>query len=659
MPEHDNSILLNKASSQYSNTARADYSVPADHESPDVGRVKLAAQLPASAAPRDVLALQSVIGNRAASQVVHNKTKAPFVRPPLKRSEQHVTKADLDQPAVRTKQPASSSSSSASDNVLSANESPKAQPIDPNQPAANPSTSSSSNANTASGFRRPAIQHFRFSSKQTAQGQPTVNPSTSSSSNTTAPTAQRSAPNASENGSATEKETPIVSLWKQMSGREMNQARVEREKQEASNLEKITDTHQKKTKSELESLAPSKDKAQKPSDYVAAKQGTDAGDISATADDPRLGYQFNRSSDTGNWLSRKVKRGWELTKEGGADLWSKMPLTHSVLPGEDYATQKQSLGERAWESTKATASGALSKGVRSIPLIGSGVKGYDAYKASKKEDAAKQVAENASKANADPKHPSLLESMAKGMESGYHKEKYNKGVNAATSLVGDALSALTLGGSTAVTGPLSSALSSVVDVGASTVNSGLTNSADLTTSLVSKAMGPSAQESRKLVASSHDQNVRSEAVKQVVKTDPNAAKAMLKHLKKGQMSHDEELYTNTRIQQPKGEHTMKPSQVKQLGDQEKARLRLRENMGVDPLDNAGTKAENTPQVNQQAKPKPILVRQKNAKNLLKNDTGIPEAPDLPEMGPKELLKTKVKPPTKNSGLNKLILNDES
>ncbi len=369
---------------------------------------------------------------------------------------------------------------------------------------------------------------------------------------------------------------------------------------------------------ELEALGTGKGQQENP-------HGTDeAGDLASMNDDPRLKarYQVDRKSDHGNWFARKLKAGKESIQDKFTQAKSYLPGQHSVVPGEDYAQQSESKGQKAKRIAKSVSKFGGKKLLSKVPLVGSGMKIGTAVKEGQRQKKTEEIGKEAQrhKAPGSMLNP-FLSSMSQGLTEGHFRKKVSKGIEGGIGMVGDIASLATAGisqfGSTALEATVEHSVKPIISGTLKGAKAGLK---------IGDLAGDAMMDDRKYRLQANDfkkDREKSRALGSLAQEDPKYAQAMLKHLSSGQMSIGHELYTNTRLQEPKEDHTLKPSEVAKLGRQEKARLRERERMG----------AQRTWSLEgQKLKEKKEQEAQKALKKsgVLPLDSDIPEAPPMPQ-----------------------------
>ncbi|MGE5381395.1 MAG: DUF4157 domain-containing protein [Methylocystaceae bacterium] len=356
----------------------------------------------------------------------------------------------------------------------------------------------------------------------------------------------------------------------------------------------------------------------------------EAGDVASMVEDPRFKarYEVDRGSDHGNFLARKLKRGKEVAGAKFKEIKSYLPGQHSVVPGEDFAQQSETKGEKAKRIAKTAAVMGGKKLLGSIPLLGTGMNVAAAVKEGQRQKTAEKVSDTADQSpQADTMNRPFLSSMSEGLATDHYNKKADRAFDAAVGAVNDAVTitgaVLSGGASLGVTeganAVFKEAVKPVIKAGMYGAKAGW----KLGKTIAGATMDD--RQYRMEASSARSDQGKGSAVGKLAAEDPDFAQAMLKHLAPGQMSVGHELYTNNRIQEPQGDHTLKPSAVARLGRQEKSRLRERERMGAD----AGWTLEGENQQAETAK----RAAKSAAKGPAAVDPRIPAAPALPARPP--------------------------
>jgi hypothetical protein len=373
--------------------------------------------------------------------------------------------------------------------------------------------------------------------------------------------------------------------------------------------------------------------------------GGEAGDVLKMSQDPRFQarYKVDRESDHGGFFSRKYKQAKESFSEAAASFKSHLPGGHSVVPGEDFETSQETTGQTVKRVLKTGAVIGAKKLASSIPLVGSGMTIASAVKEGERQKEAEKISDTAAKDKAkDSMATPLLQSMSGGLASEHHTQKIVKGAEGAIGMVSDLASVATAGvsqfGTAAAKQAVSSVAKPIIDYSVKGAKAGVKAG-----QFIAGALGGE-REARLAVTGSKKESEKAEATSGLAAADPKFAQAMLAHLAPGQMSLAKELYTNTRIQEPTGDHTLKPSRVAELGRQENARLRERERMGAERT--WSLEGEQQEAAQQKA-------AEKAAKATAQPSPSIPKAPALPG-GPA----TKTKSGQRENLLGRLMRSEE-
>lgn len=345
----------------------------------------------------------------------------------------------------------------------------------------------------------------------------------------------------------------------------------------------------------------------------------EAGDLVSMVEDPRFRarYQTDRQSDHGNWFARKFKKGKEKVLDKFQEVKSFLPGQHSVVPGEDY-------GETKSQKAKRVAKTVIGKGAQMItdkvPFLGSSMTLASAVKEGQRQKVAKDVGKRASAQKpGDAMNRPLLQRMSQGLEMGHQKQKIIKGFEAGIGFASDAGSVVTAGISKWASSKTAAIAGNVVSPLLEKMFEGAEKGVKLGEFLDDELLMRDRKYRRQAVGATNDEE-RSSALGNLAAQDPKFGKAMLDHLAPGQMSLGRELYTNRMIQKPKEGHTLKPSNVANLGRQELGRLRERERMGASSSWDLDVEKE-------QAK------NRKKAEKAAKKMGSLPTERDIPQASP--------------------------
>lgn len=414
-------------------------------------------------------------------------------------------------------------------------------------------------------------------------------------------------------------------------------------------MDDLANRHRAERDQELLALGTGKGQPENPHAH------DEEGDLASMSEDPRFQarYQVDRQSDHGNWFARKLKRGKELALDRFEEARSYLPGQHSVIPGEDYDQQGETKKEKAKRIAKTVAVKGAKKGITMLPVVGgfidSGMTIASAVKEGKRQKVAEDVAERASAQRPrDAMATPLAQRMSHGLATGHAIKKVTKGVEGGIGLASSIADAVTGGISKWGSEGAKKGVEKLVSAGLprlpllkpdsflgkkalEKVNEQLSIMGSTFTGagmgvglgeMIGNGLSMNDRQLRLRAAGAQSDRERSSALGNLASEDPEYASSMLDHLARGQMSLGRELYTNRRIQEPEGDHTLRPSEVAKLGRQERARLRERERMGASrhwDLEREREQDENQKKAAQAAKkmgPQPI-------------DPNIPQAPPLP------------------------------
>lgn len=401
--------------------------------------------------------------------------------------------------------------------------------------------------------------------------------------------------------------------------------------------EKLDNEHRLQQANEIEALGSGKGQEE------VMHSHDETGDLAQMAEDPRLQsrYQVDRKSDQGNFFKRMLKSGKQELQNKKKLIRSHLPGKHSLVQGEDFDQLGEGKKEKIGRLSKTGVKWTGKKIAKAVPVLGSGMKMSSAIKEGKRQKVAEEISKDAKTHKTDDSMETpLLQTMSEGLVSEHKSNKVVKGLKGALGLL--------------PSGPESKIAKLGVTLG---------------------SMGREAlrddRKARLEVGEAKTDSGKSNALGNLAKEDPKFARAMLEHLKSGQMSIAQELYLNKQVQEPEGDHTLKPSMVAKQGRQEKARLRERERMGAshnwslerekqeEKVAEKSSKQQ-TPSSSKKPKeyhkwlkehPEKMSVKEQQLLGIDKEDI-IPEAPEMPE-------KLKVKQPEKRENLlGKLLRSEE-
>ncbi|MGI5911855.1 MAG: DUF4157 domain-containing protein [Syntrophomonadaceae bacterium] len=396
---------------------------------------------------------------------------------------------------------------------------------------------------------------------------------------------------------------------------------------------------------ELEALGTGKGKD-------AFKHSRDeAGDVSSMIEDPRFQarYKVDRKSDHGNWFARKFKRGIEVAGDKLKEAKSYLPGQHSVVPGEDYEKQFETKGQKAKRIAKTAAKLGAKKILGKIPFMSGGMEIASAVKEHKRQKKAENIGDKASaNKSGDAMQTPFLQSMSRGIANQHFTNKITKGISGGISLVSDVVTTtgnvLSMGSSLGIAPAANAVFQGTVKP---ILNAGI-KGAKVGVQLGKLAAGSLIDDRkyRKEASAAKSDQKKGNALGKLAEEDAEFSQAMLKHLAPDQMSMGKELYTNRMIQKPKADHTLKPSEVAKLAQQEKARLRERRRMGAE---------SNWSLERERAEAKSQKQAQKMAKNKTQqNNSNIPTPPPLPPWP----INTQQPPASKRENLLSKLLQSE-
>ncbi|TNF32105.1 MAG: hypothetical protein EP329_11155 [Deltaproteobacteria bacterium] len=265
------------------------------------------------------------------------------------------------------------------------------------------------------------------------------------------------------------------------------------------------------------------------------------------SEDPRLDYQAVRDTDTMGFAKRHRGKLKHKAVKGTKDAWKAVKET---------TTSKQGFKK----NTKKGVKKVVDKGVNLIPLVGASRDLATTKKESKRVKRLGRIRD-------DAQVPELGQRMASGLAHTHKTERLTRAVGGVGGVVGSV-----------VAGPVG-LIKGVIKAGiVGADEAGVKEDRQARVASRLPERGDAAPEEHRSRV-----DAANESLVGLTKEDPSFSAALVDHLSsRGAMSHDEELGLARQRQGDDDAHLLKPSLMRGFGQQEGARLALREELGAGP-----------------------------------------------------------------------------